>query len=126
MGALTKGQILKAKVEFQNVPTPELSEDDNEAYIRIKSFSSAVRDKWDMQTMKQDPSNPKKMVPDFENYRSKLLALCICDDDGNLLFSTEEVVLLAEQNAAVMDRVYQACLKINGLGSQAVEEDEGN
>lgn len=57
-----------------------------------------------------------------ENFRTKFLAMCLCDDDGNRLFSDAEVPMLSKKSAKVMSRLWQIAMDYNALTEADVEE----
>lgn len=60
------------------------------------------------------------------DFRSHLVAKCLCDEHGNRLFTDAEVGILARKNAVVMNRIYKACDDLNDISPRKVEEIAGN
>jgi len=54
--------------------------------------------------------------------RAKLVAKCLCDDDGKRLFEEKEIPQLGEKSAAVLDRLFTECMKLNRFTKDDVEE----
>lgn len=50
-----------------------------------------------------------------EYYGGYLLSLCICDKDGNRLFSEKDVDLLAKKSGVALSRLIREALVINNL-----------
>jgi hypothetical protein len=112
--ALNKEQILAAKdwtSEVVNVP--EWGGD-----VHIRAMSGAARDEF-----RGAFDNEKGAVGKFE---ASLLALTLADENGTLLFSLEEVEALRGKSAAVLDKLTQEALRINGMTGQAQEEAAKN
>ena len=59
------------------------------------------------------------------NFRSKLAVACCCDDQGQALFTAEQVDELAGKSAAALDLVFEAAMKINAMTDDDVEELAG-
>jgi hypothetical protein len=57
-----------------------------------------------------------------ENFRSKFLARCLCDENGSLLFTEQEIPLLAKKSAKVLSRLWQKAMDHNALTDADVEE----
>ena len=57
-----------------------------------------------------------------ENFRTKFLAKCLCDEKGARLFTDAEVEQLAKKSAKVMSRVWQKAMQHNALTEADVEE----
>ncbi len=62
----------------------------------------------------------------LSNFRSQLVANCMCDANGVRLYSNEEVAALAKKNAVVVDRIYRACDNLNDISPKKIEEIAGN
>lgn len=57
--------------------------------------------------------------------RAELVALCVCDADGVLVFDSADEVGTRLPNDVVED-LHKACLEINHLGAKDAQEAEGN
>jgi len=51
-----------------------------------------------------------------------LLALTLIGDDGARLFSDDDVDLLAEKSAVVLQRIFTEAQALNGLGAKAQDD----
>lgn len=51
---------------------------------------------------------------------------CVCDEDGNRLFGEDDASVLLDQPMSAVQRVGKACMKLNGLTRDAVEDAEKN
>jgi hypothetical protein len=60
------------------------------------------------------------------NFRARLCAAVICDDQRRLLFTAEDVSDLGKKSAAALDRIFSAATRANALSSRDVEEMEKN
>jgi len=54
--------------------------------------------------------------------RAKLVAKCLCDEEGNRLFTEQEIPSLGEKSAAVLDRLFSECMKLNRFSKSDVED----
>lgn len=117
MGILTREQIDAIddlKVKMVEVSVPEWG---GSVYLRpmtvreLDEYSNAVVRAKD------------KGLADF---RSRLVAYCLCDANGVRLFSDDEVEALARRNAVVVNRLYEACDALNDITPKKVEEVGGN
>jgi hypothetical protein len=52
----------------------------------------------------------------------KLMVTCVSDEDGNALFTEEDVPKLAKSDFPVVLKVFTAAAKANGLSNQGLEE----
>jgi hypothetical protein len=57
-----------------------------------------------------------------EMVRAKLVAKCLCDEDGERLFTEQEIPELGEKSAAVLDRLFAECMKLNRFTKDDVDD----
>lgn len=62
----------------------------------------------------------------LENFRARLAAACIVDEDGHRLFTEKDVAALGRKSAAALDRVADAAQRISAMSQEDVEELAGN
>lgn len=109
--ALTKDQILAADdMGLLEVEVPEWG---GSVFVRVMSVGE--RDSYENEWM----VNKNKGV---DNFRSKFLQRVLCDEKGELLFSTAEVASLAKKSARVVTRVWNAAMKHNALTDDDVDD----
>lgn len=56
----------------------------------------------------------------------RLCAQCLCDEQGNRLFTDEEAVELGKKSFDAIERICGIAMKLNGLGADAVESAAKN
>jgi len=111
---LTKEQILSAQdLEYQDVDVAEWG-----GNIRLWQLTVGDRDAFEESISKLTASGKAEIIR--ENFRSKLVARCLGDEQGNRLFSDKEIAQLARKSAKVVDKLFMKCQEINGMS----EEDE--
>jgi hypothetical protein len=57
-----------------------------------------------------------------ENFRTKFLARCLCDQGGQRLFSDEQIEALAAKSAKVVGRLFDKAAAHNAITEKDVEE----
>ena len=62
------------------------------------------------------------MVPDVANLRAKLVARSVVGDDGEPVFTQQDVAALGELSAAALDRVFEVASRLSGLSEADLEE----
>lgn len=113
---LTKEQILSADdIVKEIVHVPEWGGD-----VMVTTISGAQRDRYEQEMA---GIGKGKVV---ENFRARLLAKCIVGEDGKPMFDHDEVVLLGKKSCKALDRVFEACQRLNGFSDKDVEELEKN
>lgn len=58
----------------------------------------------------------------FRNMRARLVALSVCDAEGQPVFTEKDVALLGRKAAAALDRVFAVAQRLAGLREEDVEE----
>lgn len=111
---LTKEQILQAQdLEYRDEEVPKWG-----GSVRLWQLTVADRDAFEESISKLKPSGQAEIIR--ENFRAKLVARCLGDEDGNRLFSDKEIMQLGKKSAKVVDRLFVICQQINGMS----EEDQ--
>jgi len=114
MASITKSMVVSAAdKKMIDVEIPEWG---GTAKLRVMSGSERDRFEGEFQ-------GDKKSVDDV---RAKMVSKCLCDDEGVRLFSEAEVPLLGEKSAAVLDRLFTMCMKLNRFSKDDVEELASN
>jgi hypothetical protein len=101
---------------MEEVPVPEWG-----GTVFIGLMSAEVRDdlEQDMLFMRND----KKKV---KNLRSHFVAACACDEQGNKLFTPDDVDALGKKSAKALDRLFEVSQRINAMSDEEIEGMEKN
>lgn len=116
MALLGRNAILEAKdMKTEDVPVPEWGGE-----VRIRTLTGTERDEFEasMVEMKKDGSAKRNV----ENVRARLLVLCIVNEQGEQMFNRADIKLLGRKSASALDRVVEACNKLNGISDKDIEE----
>lgn len=62
----------------------------------------------------------------WQDFRAKLLILCICDEQGNRLYQDEELQQVSQLPAGGASRVWEAAATLNKLRKDDQEQTEKN
>ena len=109
---LTKQQILDAAdTKTEEVEVPEWG-----GNVRIQTMTGYARDAF------ESSITGKNGGVNTVNIRAKLVAACIVDDDGELMFAEKDVAKLGKKSAAALERVFAAAQKLNRISDGDVEE----
>ena len=118
MALLTRDAILTANDKpTRDVPVPEWG-----GTVRVRSISAAERDEFEEQTLAARREG--RVLP--RNVRARMMAACIVGEDGQRLFSEDDIEALGDKSVAATDRVYAAVSELNALSEKDVEELAGN
>jgi len=114
MALLSRDAILAADDhEYEVVPCPEWGGE-----VRLRSLTGAERDAYE-QSLVQTRGKSREM--NLRNARAKLVALCAVDENGNRLFSDQDVAALGRKNAKPLDRLFDAARRLAGLSEDDVD-----
>lgn len=115
MTMLTKDQIISANdIITETISIPEWGGD-----VSIKVMSGTERDAFESSIFEQ---KGKDIQRNLNNLRAKLVSKCLIDDKGSRLFSDKEIEIVGKKSAKVLDRLYEVCVRINGIGQKDVED----
>jgi len=113
---LTKEAILSANdLKRETVNVPEWGGD-----VLIQEMSGAQRDAYEAHITDTGEDMRKRTV------RARYVAFSIIGEDGEPMFSVDDVEALAKKNAKALDRVFAAAAELNIFTEDAVKEAEGN
>ncbi len=114
---LTREQILGAQdITKELVAVPEWGGD---VYVKVLSgverdlFESSIRD-----------DNTGKTIRGA--FRGAAAAASICDEDGNRLFTAQDMGALGMKSATALDRVIKVAMRISKIGEDEIEQTEKN
>lgn len=120
---LSKEQILAAQDRKEViVSVPEWGGDvrlmemsgEDRAHYMASIFKYGTNEKGEV-TVEGDPTNSD----------AKLLARSIVDEDGNRIFTEDDIVALGKKNGLVLDRLSTEANKLNALTPTAVDDAAG-
>jgi len=112
VGKLIRAQEIREvnDVQYRLIPVPEWGGEDAE--IRIRSMSAGELVKF---TNLKGENAKQGMV--------RALVMCAVDEDGERIFTTDDVAWLMDKNISVLHRIQDAILELNGM-RKAAESDE--
>lgn len=120
MAGLTADQI-DAVVDggLKQVEVPEWG---GSVFLRV--MSTEERDAHEIETLKAQMSGGEGIPPD--NFRSRLLARCLCDESGALLYpGGDGMARLAKKASGIVNRLWIQAMKLNALTADEMERISG-
>lgn len=115
MGLLTKAAILAAEdLKHEDVPVQEWG-----GTVRVRTMTGTQREAFGASLMVDGKS-------DMGTFRVKLVVACVVGEDGEQLFTPEDVEALSLKSGAALERVFSAASKLNGMAADSVESAQGN
>ena len=117
---LSKADIFAAQdLKTETVDVPEWG-----GAVIIRTMTGAQRDSYEQSLMKRGDDG--KYAVDTENMRTKLVVYTAVDEQGNALFTADDLTALAGKNAAVIERLALAAQRLNGLSRDSVDDAKKN
>lgn len=114
---LTRDEILAAEdIQSEVVEVPEWG-----GSVIVKGLSGTERDAFERTIIRNiDGKGPAKS--DLRNFRAKLAAWSIVDEDDKRIFTKADVNALGNKSAAALQRVFNVAQRLSGLSEEDVEE----
>jgi len=120
MSMLTRAQILKkTKLKKETINIPEWGGD-----IIISEMTGKERDAWegDILTARED-GDPEL---NSTNARAKLAIRSVVDEDGNCIFTNDDIDAVGELSASALSRIFNVASRLSKLTVEDMKELEGN
>ena len=118
-GRLSGAQILA----LEDLPVEDVEVPEWRTTVRVRTLTGTERDQYE-ESLVVYKTQGKKQTREMRmaNARAKLVALTAVDESGARLFSADEVVRLGGKNAAALDRLFSAAMRLAGLTEADVED----
>ncbi|MFF0183558.1 hypothetical protein [Streptomyces sp. NPDC005244] len=121
---LSRDEILNADdLATEDVPVPEwapkTAKNPDEYAVRLRMLMGVDRDKFEASTVETKGGKTKQ---NLANFRARLVALCIINEAGELMFNAADIPALGKKSSRALGRVFDACQKLNGFTEADVEE----
>ncbi len=113
MTLLTREQILQAN---------DLETRDVEAWggiVRVRALTGTERDALEASTLQ---GKGKNKDINLSNFRAKLCARAIVDEQGKRLFNDEDIAALGRKSAGELAKVYDVAAELSGISEADVDE----
>lgn len=112
---LSREDILAVKdIKLEEVNIPEWG-----GSVMVKSLSAAERDEFEESIILERGENQKV---NLQNFRAKLVALCIVDAEGKRLFTLDDIQVLGAKSSAALDRIYGVAERLGRFKQKDVDE----
>ncbi|MDX9821458.1 MAG: hypothetical protein RBT20_05965 [Syntrophales bacterium] len=119
-----KKKITKADiVAFNDLKSETIEVPEWGGSVTIRRMTGGERDAYEADIFE---SKGSQLQLKRENFRAKLIARCLVDDNGERMFSDGEIAALSKKSAAALDRLFAACQRLNGMTGAEQEKIEKN
>lgn len=103
---------------YEEVDVPEWG-----GTVRVRSLTGKEKDAFERSLIIVEQHGKKTVaVPDLENMRAKLAVLSMVDEDGNMIFSNDDIPWLTEKSASALDRVVKVAQYLSRMNDVDFEE----
>ena len=98
---------------FESVDVPEIG------LVWIQGLSGRGRDAWESScaTIKG-----RKVIPNMDNTRARLVTLCACNEDRSLMFTPADAEWLGKLPASQLDPMVEKAQQLSGITKADIEE----
>jgi len=112
---LNRKQILECKdIKSEVVQVPEW-----DGEVSVRGLTLAEKDRWTDCIMNDGKVSMKGAT-------ALLCALCMRDEKGEQIFSSDDMDALDKKSASALDRVFQVAQRLSGIGQEDIEETVKN
>lgn len=108
---LTAEQIKKST----DIKTIELEIPEWGGSVRVAEFNVRARGEFELWVQK----NKDNLV----SMRERLALLVLVDESGNKLFTEADLEILQGKNGKILDRIFEAACKLNGLFNDGLDKE---
>ena len=116
MSSLSREQILGTPLPSEVVDVPEW-----DGKIILRGLSARDRDEYEQSLLEVGRDGTTRVKRHHDNVRASLVVRCIVDDNGERLFTDEEVSEVGKLDGAVVNRLWQKARELSGMGEEAEE-----
>jgi hypothetical protein len=117
MSVLSKAEILTADdLRVERVAVAEWG-----GQVVIRTMTGAQREQF-LNYVTPDAEGKRN----YKHFNSALVCLCAIDETGHPLFTMEDVASLADKHWRALETVAEACLALNALRADDLEEAKKN
>lgn len=121
MAILNKDAILAASdLKHETVEVPEWGGE-----VIVSEMTGEDSDAWSDESYSLSEDG-KSVKVNRANFKARLVAACVVDEEGNRMFTTEDVAALGRKSAKALARLFEAADRLNGITPRSREALEKN
>lgn len=115
---LDRSAILSKKdLKREKVSVPEWGGD-----VFVSEMTGEARDEWELELHEYRKDNSRKL----KNPSARLVVATVVDEDGNLLFTRDDVDEVGKLSCEALDRICRVAQALNKIGAVSIEDAEKN
>ena len=117
MSSLSREQILGTPLPTEVVDVPEW-----DGKIRLRGLSARDRDEYEQSLLEVGRDGTTRVKKHHDNVRASLVVRCLVDENGERLFTDDEIGAVGTLDGAVINRLWQKARELSGMGEEAEEQ----
>ena len=115
MAELTRDQILA----IDDLPIEQVKIPEWKGSVYMRTLTGKQRDEFEQTAIQR---KTKKGI-DIRGLKVKLVAMCLCNKDGKLLFAgRDDEAKLIEKSGSALERLSEVAQRLSGLDEKQIEE----
>lgn len=119
-GVLTRDDILnRSELRTERIEVPEWG-----GNVIVRELTGNERDEWESELVAE--RGAEFTVESMAGARARLASLAIIGEDGERLFTADDVEDLGRLSGAALGRVFDVAARLSGLTATDIEELAGN
>lgn len=121
MALLSRAQLLtKEELKREKVVLDEATDE----YVFVRQMTGHEKSVWELSQVQKSGLGRKATYDvTLDDYRAKLAVVCVCDDEGALLFAPEDYKTLSLNiSAAKLEKIVDAAQRLNAITEEDREE----
>lgn len=112
---LNKQQIL----ELRDLTTEKVYVKEWKEYVFVRSLTGEERDRFEQSNLVKEG---KTLEVKLFNVRAKLVALALCDEQGNSIMDESDAAWLGGKSAGAISTLYDAAARLSGITKEDIDE----
>jgi hypothetical protein len=117
---MTRQEILDCKFGSKEIEIPNMGN------VYIRKWSGKDRAKFLQASISVDSGNVDVKYEKIFDNMALVVALSLCDESGKRMFNDDEIDIVGDLDADVIQTIYQASLEMNSLAPKSIEEAAKN
>ena len=115
MAELTRDQILA----IDDLPIEQVKIPEWKGSVYMRTLTGKQRDEFEQTAIQRKT----KKGSDIRGLKVKLVAMCLCNKDGKLLFAgRDDEAKLIEKSGSALERLSEVAQRLSGLDEKQIEE----
>jgi hypothetical protein len=118
---LSRDDLLSSALPSEVVDVPEVG-----GKVTVRGLKASEVDAYQQTMIERDEAGNVRPKLDLHNVRAGLVARCLVDENGERMFTDDEIHLVGDMSGAVVDRLWNVARRLSGMEeNQAAALAEG-